>query len=76
MDKKSESEKLAFLLPTSRTYLSSEAFVRRIGDWNHQKRENSAEQVRVMEKRVARLQSIHERLEAIISELEEYLRKK
>lgn len=76
MDKKGESVKLAFLLPTSRIYLSSDGLVRSLGDRKRQEKENFAEQVEVMEKRVARLQSIHDRLEAIISELEEYLRKK
>ena len=75
MDKKSESIKLAFLLPTSRTYVSSDGLIRKVVELGPPKTKDLASEIRVMEGRVANLQSIHDRLDAIIAELEEFLNK-
>lgn len=76
MDKKSESIKVAFLLPNSRAYVSQQGLIRRIvGNNNHIKKNDLSKEIKVMEGRVEKLQSIHDRLDALIAELEEFLNK-
>ena len=82
MSKKTDSIKLSFLLPSSKTYVSSEGVIRRALQSSAANSSNSEElgdkktqskQIQNLEKRVARLQSIHDRLDSIIAELEEFL---
>lgn len=75
MDKKSELVKLSYLLPGSRTYVSADGTEKSVNGSKNPKKINEAQEIETLEKRVARLQSIHYRLDAIIAELEEYLNK-
>lgn len=75
MNKKGESIKLSFLLPASRTYVSADGLVRRVGD-SKPKKHLIDKEIKVLEKRVSKLQSIHNRLDSIIAELEDYFKSK
>ena len=69
MASRDKSVKIAFELPSSKLYVNEDGHV------NPEQEFDEQAEIAQMEQNILRLQTIHQRLDSIIQELEEFLKK-